>query len=186
MAYSILSTWAYQTSQLVEENVTQYGLGQIVKSVTFRPEDSRGAVLQSLKDRADRIIRDLENRTVTGLAAMDLLSALVAEKEEARREAQDTGLSPRAFGVYWNLKNDPALRSASISAAAVARDAESLLVRFPNASVNPDERRKLRAALYRPLLGLGNEERAWVVDLILSVLLDGGSRNLGGRSCQTG
>ncbi len=196
---------AYKTSRLVKENVTQYGLGQIVKSVTFDQQTLEGLrkepgadegkvfnlvrglqqdvadepeaapILQSLKDRADRIIRDLENRTVTGLAAMDLLSALAAEKEQARKEARETGLSSRAFGVYWNLKDDSALRSASIAAADVAREAESLLARFPNATVNPDERRKLRAALYRPLLGLSNDDRARVVDLMLSVLLDGGN-----------
>jgi type I restriction enzyme R subunit len=77
--------------------------------------------------------------------------------------------------VYWNLKDDAALRSASIDASGVAREAESLLARFSNASVNPDEQRKLRASLYRPLLGLSGDERARVVDLILSVLLDGGN-----------
>lgn len=65
--------------------------------------------------------------------------------------------------MYWSLKDDAAVGSTSIEAAGVARDAESLLERFPNASVNPDERRKLRAALYRPLLGLSGDERARVV-----------------------
>jgi type I restriction enzyme, R subunit len=41
--------------------------------------------------------------------------------------------------------------------------------------VNADEHRRLRAALYRPLLGLGKEERGRVVDLVLAILLDEGS-----------
>jgi type I restriction enzyme R subunit len=45
--------------------------------------------------------------------------------------------------------------------------------RFPNARVNDDERRKLRATLYRPLLGLGKEDRGRVVDVVLAILLDG-------------
>jgi type I restriction enzyme R subunit len=55
----------------------------------------------------------------------------------------------------------------------LAQDAETKIVRFPNAKVNADERRKLRAALYRPLLGLDKEERGRVVDIVLAILLDG-------------
>ena len=101
---------AYKTRQLVEQNATQDGLGRLTKSVTFDvktlealssdkgsdegkvfnlvrglqkeiDEDADAApVLQPLKDRAERILKDLENRNTTGLAAMDLLAALAAEK----------------------------------------------------------------------------------------------------------
>jgi type I restriction enzyme, R subunit len=57
----------------------------------------------------------------------------------------------------------------------LATEAEALLIRFPNARVNIDEHRRLRAALYRPLLGLEKEERGRVVEAILAILLDGGS-----------
>jgi hypothetical protein len=46
-----------------------------------------GPVLQPLKDRAERILKDLEDRKTTGLAAMDLLAALAAEGR--RRESGD-------------------------------------------------------------------------------------------------
>jgi hypothetical protein len=36
-------------------------------------------VLQPLKDRAERILKDLESRKTTGLAAMDLLAALAGK-----------------------------------------------------------------------------------------------------------
>lgn len=40
-------------------------------------EDANTApVLQPLRDRAERILKDLEDRKITGLAAMDLLAAL--------------------------------------------------------------------------------------------------------------
>lgn len=57
------------------------------------------AVPQPLKERAGRILKDLENRKTTGLAAMDLLAALAAEKEAAMKAAADSGLSTRAFSV---------------------------------------------------------------------------------------
>ncbi|MDP9412510.1 MAG: HsdR family type I site-specific deoxyribonuclease [Pseudomonadota bacterium] len=193
---------AYKTRRLVQESATHEGLGNLIKTVTFDvktlesmrgdsgsdeakvfnlvrglrkeiEEDPDGApILQSLKERAERILKDLENRNTTGLAAMDMLAALAKEKEEAVQAAKDSGLSARAFGVYWTLREDEALRNTGISAMELARDAETEAHRFPNARVNDDEQRKLRAALYRPVLGLDKEDRGRVVDLILD-LLDG-------------
>jgi len=198
-----LADLAYKTRRLVEESATQEGLGKLTKTVTFdvktleglrgepgsdegkvfnlvrglqkeiEDEADTAPVLQSLKDRAERILKDLENRNTTGLAAMDMLAALAKEKEDAIKAAKDSGLSARAFGVYWNLKDNEPLRNAGISAMELARDAETEMHRFPNARVNDDERRKLRATLYRPLLGLGKEDRGRVVDLVLAILLDG-------------
>jgi type I restriction enzyme, R subunit len=193
---------AYKTRRLVEASATQEGLGLITKTVTFdvktlealrgEPGSDEGKVfnlvrglqkeidddaetapvLQTLKDRAERILKDLENRNTTGLAAMDQLAGLAKEKEEAVKAAKDSGLSVRAFGVYWTLKDDKALGAAGISAQDLAQEAEALLARFPNATVNADEHRRLRAALYRPLLGLDKEERGRVVDLVLAILLN--------------
>ena len=52
---------------------------------------------------------------------------------------------------------------------------ETLVARFPNAPVNDDERRRLRAALYRPLLGLNREDRGRIVEAVLAILLNSGS-----------
>ena len=136
-------------------------------------ESDAAPLLQTLKDRAERILRDLENRNTTGLAAMDYLAVLAKEKDEAVKASKDSGLSPRAFGVYWTLKDDAALNAAGISAMELAKEAESFLARFPNATVNVDENRRLRAALYRPLLALDKAERGRLVDTVLAILLDG-------------
>ena len=196
---------AYKTRRLIEESAEQHGLGRLTKSVTFdvatlnslRSEDGpdeakvfnlvRGLqheidenptaapVLQPLKDRAERILKDLEQRTTTGLAAMDLLASLAAEKEAAMKAARDSGLSARAFAVAWVLRDDAAIKAADIDPMTLARDAEALLERFPNAPVNADEQRRLRASLYKPLLALAQDERARVVDLVVRYLLmDGG------------
>jgi type I restriction enzyme R subunit len=188
---------AYKTRRLIEENATQSGLGRLTKSVTFDVEtlealreekgpdegkvfnlvrglqkeidDDPGAapVLQPLKDRAERILKDLENRKTTALAAMDMLGALAAEKEAAAKAAAESGLSTRAFSAFWTLKDNEALKAANISAMELAREIEALSVRFPNAAVNPDEQRRFRASLYRPLLSLPQDRRARVVDLIV-------------------
>jgi len=192
---------AYKTRRLIEEGAEQQGLGRLTKSVTFdvatlqslrgekgsdegkvfnlvrglqkEIDDNAAAapVLQPLKDRAERILKDLEERKTTGLAAMDQLAALAAEKEAAMKAARDSGLSARAFGVYWVLREDAAVKAAGLDAMALAKEAEELLGRFPNAAVNADEQRRLRAALYKPMLKLTSEERARAVDLAVKLLL---------------
>ena len=129
-------------------------------------------VLQTLKERADRIIEDLQDRALVSVLAMVQLEALAKEKEEAVKAAEESGLSSRAFAVYWNLKGDEMLRDFAISAEELAGEAERLLAQFPNAVVNADEKRKLRASLYRPLIGLHLDDRRRIVDAIIAILLD--------------
>ena len=192
---------ASKTSRMVQEKSAQEGLGYLTKTVTFDMQTlsalrgekgsdeakvfnlvrglqreienhpDMGSVLRPLKDRAEHILKDMEERTTTGLAALDLLAALAREKEAAVDSKKDSGLSPRAFGVYWALKDDSDLRTAGVSAMDLAREAESLLGRFPNAAVSADEERRLRAALYRPLLELPQGGRTHTVERLLAVLL---------------
>src|ERR1700688_1231452 len=107
---SFLADLAYKTRRLVEEAATQQGLGRFAKAVTFdtetltslRSEEGsdegkaynlvRGlraeteentaiaVVLQSLRERAERVLKRLEERKVTGLAAIDELTSLYAEE----------------------------------------------------------------------------------------------------------
>jgi type I restriction enzyme R subunit len=119
----------------------------LVRGLQKEIEESDAApVLQTLKDRAQRILKDMENRNTTGLAAM--------ERKRRLGGAKDSGLAARPFGIYRTLKDDGALPNAGNSALQLAQEAEAENLRFPNARVNDDERRKLRAALYRPLLRL--------------------------------
>ena len=146
------------------------GLRQEIESV---PE--MASVLIPLKERAERILKDLEERETSGLAALGQLAALAAEKETTMRAARESELSPRAFGVFWALRDTTVLEAVGASALTVAQEAEALLGRFPNAATNADEQRRLRAALYRPLLALGKEERSQVVERILAILLGPGA-----------
>ena len=120
---------AHKTQRLVEESASMYGLGNLTKAVTFDlrtlaalrnesgPDEAkvfnllRGlqkevesepgleAVLRPLKERAEHVLKGLEERTTTGLAAMDLLEALAKEKEASVAAARESTLPPRAFGV---------------------------------------------------------------------------------------
>lgn len=192
---------AYKTRRLVEANAEQSGLGNLTKSVTFDVKtldalrDGKGSdegkvfnlvrglqkeaeddqnnapILQPLKDRAERILKDMESRNVNGLAAIDLLGALAAEKESLLAEAKASGLSAEAFGVMIALRDDPSLKAGKIDVRQVAGLIDELRARYPNAKLNDDERRRLRGALYLPLLDLSDEDRTRIVDLIMRSLL---------------
>ena len=136
-------------------------------------EPDLGPVLQPLKERAEHVLRDLEERRTSGLAAMDMLESLAKEKESVIAAATNSVLSPRAFGVYWILKDDHALKAAGVNAIEFAQEAQTLVSRFPNAAVNPEEQRQLRARLYRPLLRVDGNERRRIIDHALAILLEG-------------
>ncbi len=192
---------AHKTRRLVEANAEQTGLGNLTKSVTFDVKtldslrDGKGSdeakvfnlvrglqkeidddagtapILQPLKDRAERILKDMENRNVTGLAAIDLLGALAAEKETLLAEAKASGLSAEAFGLMIALRGDSALAAANVDPMAIAAQIDDMSRRFPNAAVNDDERRRLRGMLYAPLLALPQDDQTRIVDLIIRSLL---------------
>ena len=194
---------AHKTQRLVEESAAMHGLGNLTKSATFDlptltalrkesgPEEAkvfslvRGlqteaenepemeSVLRPLKERAESVLKDLEERTTTGIAAMNLLEALANEKEAAVVAKRDSTLPPRAFGVYWTLKDDAALQAAGVTATEFAEEAQALVERFPNAAVNADEQRRLRTSLYNPLLRVDSGQRGRIVDQTLAILLGG-------------
>lgn len=138
------------------------------KSVDDEPD--MAPILLPLKERAERILKDLEDRKTTGLAAMDLLAAMAAEKDAAMKSADASGLSRRAFAVAWKFRENNALQEAGLTSDDLAREADGLLARFPNAAVNIDEKRHLRAALYRPLLKVPATDRAEIVDGVIDTL----------------
>ena len=192
---------AHKTQRLVEASAAMYGLGNLTKTLNFDlrtltalrnesgPEEAkvfnlvRGlqvevesepgleSVLRPIKERAEHVLKGLEERTTTGLAAMDILEALAREKESTVVAAKDSALPPRAFGVYWTLKDDSALKAAGVSALDFAQEAQSLVNRFPNAAVSGDEHRRLRASLYRPLLDVDDSERVRIMEHALTTLL---------------
>lgn len=189
-----------KTVSLVQDSVTQGGLGDVIKEVTFDVStvealrDESGAdeakvfnlvrglqdeidgdpekapILRPLKERAEHVLEDLQNRNASSFAAMEQLAAMAKEKDEAERAAKDSGFSTRAFGLFWTLRKDESLVAAGITAENLAREAETLLDRFPNAAINVDEQRRFRAALYRPLLGVDGNERTRIVETAIGIL----------------
>ena len=191
---------AHKTRKLIEESAEHAGLERFRKSVTFDagtleglrgdtgPDEGKvinlvrglqtevqehaeqSAVLQSLKERAERVLKNMMDGLTSARQAMSDLERLAKEKEEAEEAARESGLSALAFGVFWTLRDDTALSVAGIDPMQLAREAQRLLERYPNAAVNADERRHLRTGLYRPLLALSPADLKRVVERAMSAL----------------
>lgn len=193
---------AHKTRRLVQESARQEGIGRLTAGVTFdtgavqtlreapgpyevkvfnlvrglRQEidtsPDTAPVLRPIRERAERVLTELETRQTSGDDAMDEIEKLVREREDVLRAARQSGLSPHVFAVYWMLKDSFSVGEKR--AMALAREAETLMARFPNAAVNAEEMRHLRAALYKPLLGLHKNERGEVVQHVLALLVSPG------------
>jgi len=195
---------AHKTKRLIESSALQEGLSRLTKAATFdaktiealRKEKGSdegkvfnlikglrkeidedpgiASVLLPLKERAERIVKELSDKQIDAQKALDGLSELADDRESAMKAASSSGLTKRGFAAYWTLHEDPTLGYAGISAIDLAREAERLLARYPNASVNQEENRRLRSALYQPLLALGREERAGIVEKTMEALFGEG------------
>ena len=193
---------AAKTRRMVQEGAVTEGLGHSIKTMTFdlrTVEALRGrserdeakvfnllrgmqkeiddatetaAVLLPMWERAERVRQDLEARRISSMKAMDLLEELAKEKDDALAAAEDSGLSPRAFGVHLDLKDDPALGKADVSTMDLAKTVDDLLDRLPNAGESLEESRLMRQQLYQPVLALASDDRRRVVDRIMDLVLD--------------
>ena len=201
---SYIAELANKTRDMVQDRAEQEGLGYQIKTVTFDVEtikalqNKSGAdeakvidlvrglqqeiankpelspILLPLGERAKRIQQEMEEGQLSALEAMEQLSLLAKEKDAAIKEAKESGLSWRAYGVHQALKDEATLKAAGVSTLNLAQVVERLLNQFPNAAFNREEERKLRGALYTPLqqMGMATEECRQIVERILTILLD--------------
>ncbi len=195
-----LADLEHKTRRLVEETAVQDGLGRFSKVVTFDVEtleslrDEEGpdegkvynllrglrkemeddpaaaVILQGIMERSQRIIQNLEERKITGLAAMDELAGLAAEKSVARKKAAQSGLSAVGFAVYWVMEQHATVAAAGVDPMAAAQEVEGVLAKFPNWRENADEKRQLRRNLYKPLLQIPTQQRASVIEHVMQIL----------------
>ncbi len=202
--YDIAGELARKTKELVQSSVAQEPLAPFQSTVTFdlktlqrlRKESTseegkvfnlvRGLrketedeadlelVLLPLKERAERVQQDLEDRKITSQAALDQLEALIREKAAAMDALKRSGLPARTFSLYWMLRSDAALEEAGLDPLELVRKIEELARRFPAADKSAEEQRRLRANLYGPVIGLASAERQRIVDRVMEWLIRGG------------
>lgn len=104
-------------------------------------------ILVDIAQRAEAILEALEQRTLTTQKAIEQLQLLMQDREDADAAREKLGLDPTTFAIYWHLHsqgfNDARLAAQEIMAA---------LGRYPSYVDNEDERRQLKAEIYRSVL----------------------------------
>ncbi len=129
-----------------DDNATVINLVRAIEREAEEKEDEQ-PVLVDIAQRAQAILDALEQRTVSTQQAMEQLELLTREREQADEARDKLGLAPSAFAVYWLFQGeglpDPLAAAQEIMAAAD---------RYPNHVDSDDERRKLKAEVYRTLL----------------------------------
>ncbi len=110
----------------------------------------KGAVapyLISIGERAQAIREDYGERHLSSEAARQQLELLAREAIEAEAVKKDSGLDDATFALFWELKRYiyKGTKKLAIALAEPFR-------RFPDFASNSDERRQLKAELYKVLL----------------------------------
>ena len=86
--------------------------------------------------------QDLEQRKITGIAAMDELARWRPKRPRLSRGPRESGLSGVGFAVFWVLEQDDIAKAAGVRPMAAAKEIETLLAKFPNWRENADEKRQ--------------------------------------------
>lgn len=156
-----------------EEVTTIFNLVRgLHKEIDEYPENA--PILQPIKERVERIVKDLENRKTTSDAVISELALIAGEKEKILKESRESGLSPRMFRAYLFLRDDANLKEAQSDPMVLAKEVEKYCREFPNARFSAEERRSLRSKLYKPFVDFGyhdEKEIGRVVNQVMEFLL---------------
>lgn len=171
---SFLGDLAHKTARLVQENASIHGLDRLTQAVEFdaaaldalrkrqgpdegkvidlirglrNEENTRKPYLLSILERADAVMEKLEEHQTKTAEARRELEALMAERLEAEKARQSSGLPEPIFVLYWALH-----RKERTDARELALELDATFQRYPHAKDNDDEGRQLKAEIYKTLL----------------------------------
>jgi type I restriction enzyme, R subunit len=174
---TFLGDIAHKTEMLVRDNAAAHGLDKLSKTVEFDEAalkalkeekgsengkvinlvksltisaDERGEkepYLISIAERAESIMTALEDRQISTDEALVRIENLMEEKLKAEKARKDSGLDPDTFEVFWFLQHEKIP-----NATVLAKEISAVYVRFPNAASSEDEKRQLKAEIYKSLL----------------------------------
>jgi type I restriction enzyme R subunit len=119
-------------------------------------------------ERAEAIRRAFEERQVNSQQALQELSALVRDLQEAQEQRRESHLSPEAFAVAWWLRVQKGFAAAPVERLAVA--VEPAFLEFPHWAVSEAQERELRRRLYRELVQAGVKDVVAWADEMLTLL----------------
>lgn len=128
-------------------------------------EGGQQPYLLPIGDRAGAILESYDDRQINTQAALNELKKLLQEFVEARRAREVSGFDVNTFTIFWVLK-----QAGSPEADTIAPRVDEAFRRFPNHAHHPEERRLLKADLYKVLLpAVGKERMVGVADWLLGL-----------------
>jgi len=146
-----LKTLQALRSQGDDDNATVVNLVRAIETEAEEKAEQQ-PVLLDIAQRAAAILDALEQRTIHTQQAIEQLSLLVGEREQADAEREKLGLDPATFAVYWHLQAD-----GIKDALPVAGEIMAAAAKYPNHRDNDDERRQLKSEIYRSLVTRGTD-----------------------------
>jgi type I restriction enzyme R subunit len=146
-----LKTLRALRSQGDDDNATVINLVRAIETEAEEKAEQQ-PVLLDIAQRAAAILDALEQRTIHTQQAIEQLSLLVGEREQADAEREKLGLDPATFAVYWHLQGD-GIKDALL----VANEIMTAAAKYPNHRDNDDERRQLKSEIYRSLVTRGTD-----------------------------
>jgi type I restriction enzyme R subunit len=128
-------------------------------------DGDRQPYLLPIGERAEAILESYDDRQVTTETALREIEKLLGEFVEARREREMSGFDINTFTLYWVLK-----QAGSPEARTIAPRLDEAIRRFPNHAHNAEERRRLKAELYKILLpAVGKDRMVGLADWLLGL-----------------
>ena len=123
----------------------------------------RQPYLVPIGERAEAVLDAYDDRQLTTQQALQELERLFAEFVQAQEEQARTGLDLGAFTIYWILK-----QAAVAEPEALASALDGAFRRFPDHAHRAEDRRQLKAELYKVLLpAVGTERMVELADRLL-------------------
>lgn len=129
-----------------DDNATVINLVRAIENEAEEKAEQQ-PVLVDLAKRAEAILEALEQRTISTEKAIAQIESLMKEREQADKARDQLGIDPTTFAVYWHLHGQ-----GFKDALLVAQEIMAARTRFTNHADNEDERRQLKAEMYRSLM----------------------------------
>ncbi len=128
-------------------------LGRAIATGVFE-DDEQQIHLFPIGERAEKILDAFEDRQMTTQDALGELEKLLTELLEARRQQKESGLDRNAFAIFWMLRQE-----GVANARKLAIELDHLFGQFPDYDANVQERRALKAKIYKILLPAAGKDR---------------------------
>ncbi|MGH7857177.1 MAG: type I restriction endonuclease subunit R, partial [Candidatus Binatia bacterium] len=130
-----------------------------------RQDSDEQPYLLPIGERAEAILDNYDDRQIGTADALRQLEGLLSEYLQARREREESGFDLHTFTIYW------VLRQADVpEARSMAPLLEEPFRRFANHPHNADDRRRLKAELYKVLLPVvGKDRMVGLVERLLAL-----------------